>query len=274
MNIYISTDIEGIGCVVRSEHSAVQGREYERARHFMTEEVNAAIKGAFDAGASSVTVCDSHNVGLNLLPEQVDERAELIMGSPRPLSMMEGIDGGYDAVFFVGYHAMAGTADSPIVHIFTGRIAALKINGVQMGEIGLNALLAGYYGVPVVLVSSDAAGVREAEGLLETVETVCVKTGIGAYAARCLHPKRCRALIHEGAKAALRRLERFEPFVMEGPARLEVRLTTTSGADRACRLPGARRTGPCDLIWEGKDLLETFQAFNTIADLVEMVAFI
>ena len=91
MRIYISCDIEGIGCVVRPEHSTIAGRDYAMSRHLMTEEVNAAIKAAFHAGAALVVVSDSHNVGLNLLPEELDERAELIMGTHRPLSMMEGV---------------------------------------------------------------------------------------------------------------------------------------------------------------------------------------
>ncbi len=113
MKIYISADIEGIGTIVRQEQSSTDGREYRWARKIMTAEVNAAIRGAFDGGATEVVVSDSHNVGLNLIPEELDPRAFLIMGSPRPLSMMEGIQSGFDAVFLVGYHAKAGTASAP-----------------------------------------------------------------------------------------------------------------------------------------------------------------
>ncbi len=119
MRVYISADIEGIGCIVRQEQSSVGGREYVWARKMMTEEVNAAIRGAFDGGAVEVVVSDSHNVGLNLIPEDLDERISIVMGSPRPLSMMEGVDMGFDAVFLVGYHGMSGTANSNLVHIFT-----------------------------------------------------------------------------------------------------------------------------------------------------------
>ncbi|MBZ4659703.1 MAG: peptidase D-aminopeptidase, partial [Desulfacinum sp.] len=101
MKVFISVDIEGIGCVVRSEHSSPQGREFQWARKRMTEEVNAATAGAFAAGASEVVVADSHNVGLNLLADELDPRVRLVMGSPRPLSMMEGVQLGFDAVFLV-----------------------------------------------------------------------------------------------------------------------------------------------------------------------------
>ena len=238
MKIYISADIEGIGTVVRSEHSSVDGREYGAARRCMTQEVNAAIRGAYDAGATAVTVCDAHNVGLNILPEDLDERADLIMGGPRPLAMMEGIEAGYDAVFFIGYHARAGTADGPIAHVFTGRIAEVRLNGLPVGEIGLNAVLAGHFEVPVALVTGDEAAAREAAGLLDGVETVAVKRGIGAYAARCLHPNRCRTLVYEGAVRALSENRRRKPFRLKGETALEIRFTTASGADRVLRMPG------------------------------------
>ncbi len=274
MKIFISTDIEGIGCVVRSEHSAVSGREYSEARRWMTMEVNAAVRAAFDAGAVEVVVADGHNVGLNLLCEQLDERAVLISGSPRPLSMMEGIGREFDAAFLMGYHAMAGTADGTICHIFHGRIAEVTINGTTVGEIGISAMLAGFFNVPVALVSGDEACAAEARRLLGDVETAAVKRGIGAYAAACRHPARCREIIHQAAARALARLHGFAPFDVGRPVRLTVRFTTASGADRALRMPGTQRTGGCTVGWEGENAMEAFKAFNTMADLAEMVPFI
>lgn len=274
MKIYISADIEGVGCVAHSEQSSVGGREYEVARRLMTAEVNAAVRGAFDAGATAVTVADSHNVGLNLLVEEIDERAELIIGNPRPLSMMEGIAEGYDAAGFVGYHAAAGTPDSSIVHIFHGRVAEVALNGIRVGEIGFNALLAGHYGVPVVLMTGDAAACAEARDLLGDLETVTVKEGIGSYAARCLHPAVCQRRIYDGAVRAFSRIADLAPFRLEGPVTLTMRLTTASGADRAMRLPGTVRTDPTAVRWEGPDILEAFRAFNAMADLVELTRFL
>ncbi|MBW1711866.1 MAG: M55 family metallopeptidase, partial [Deltaproteobacteria bacterium] len=153
MNVYISADIEGVGGVVRSEYSMPAGRDYAVARKLMTGEINAAASGAFEAGASQVVVADSHNVGLNLIPEELDERVQLIMGMPRTLCMMTGIDRGFGAVFLVGYHAMAETADSTLAHTFTARVAEVRMNGRRLGEIGLSAALAGAFQVPVVLVT-------------------------------------------------------------------------------------------------------------------------
>jgi D-amino peptidase len=273
MNIYISADIEGIGCVVRGEHSNVQGREYARAREFMTREVNAAIAGAFAQGAEKVVVADSHNVGVNLIPELLDDRAELIMGGPRPLGMMEGIDQGFDAAMFIGYHAMAGTPDSPIVHIDHGRIYSVEINGTLLGEMGMNMALAGHFNTPVVFVSSDAAGCREALTHMPEVETVAVKKGIGAYAGQCLHPATCRQRIQAGVSRALSR-NFCAPLTISTPVSMRVSLTTTSGADRIARMPGASRLNGRTILWEGNSILDAYRAFLVMSDLMDLVHFI
>jgi D-amino peptidase len=274
MHVYISADIEGVGCVVRGEQSSVKGRLYEEARRFMTGEVNAAIQGAFETGATEVTVCDAHNVGLNLIPEEMDDRAALILGGPRPLAMMEGVDAGADLVFFVGYHGMAGTADATIAHIFTGRIAEVRMNELRVGEIGINALLAGHFGAPVGMVAGDEAASREAGELLGDIETVAVKSGIGAYGGRCLHPKKCREMIFEAAARAVRRRADFHPHRMEGAVSLEVRMTTASAADRVLRMPGVARVDDVTVRFAGENVLEAFRAFNTMADLVELTHFV
>jgi D-amino peptidase len=274
MKIYISADIEGIGCVVRQEQSSPDGREYRWARKMMTEEVNAAIRGAFDGGASEVVVADSHNVGLNLLPEELDARASLIMGSPRPLSMMDGIHTGFDAAFLVGYHGKAGTADCNLVHIFNRRIAAVHVNGIAIGEIGMSAGLAGFYGTPVALLTGDDQAVGEAVRLLPGVETAEVKKAIGAYAAHCLHPEKSRALIYEGAKRATSRRDAWPLFRVDPPVELTMRFTTASAVDRVLRMPGVERQDGLTVRFAGKDFLEAFKAFNTMADLIELVAYI
>lgn len=274
MKVYISADIEGIGCIVRQEQSSPEGREYGWARRMMTEEVNAAVRGAFDGGAGEVVVADSHNVGLNLIPEALDTRAQLIMGSPRPLCMMEGVHLGFDAAFLVGYHGKAGTTDSNLVHIFTRRIAEVAVNGINIGEIGLSAGLAGFYGVPVALVTGDDHAVGEAARLLPGVETVEVKRAIGAYAARCLLPERSRALVYEGARRAMAASGSWPLFRLEPPVELKIRFSSTSAADRVLRMPGTEREDGLTVRFTGKDFLEAFKAFYTMADLVELVTYI
>lgn len=274
MKLLISADIEGVGAVVRREHSGVQEREYIQARRFMTLEVNAAVRAAFDAGAEEVLVADAHNVGLNLFPEDLDERASLIMGSPRPLAMMEGVDRDVAAVCFIGYHGMAGSTDAAIAHIFHGRVAELRFNGLRVGEIGLNALLAGYFKVPVVMISGDAVACREAAAIIPGIETAPVKESIGAYAGICRHPVRCRQMIYEAVRKALSAPNRIAPLVMDGQVTMEMRCTTASGIDRALRLPGTKRVSGDTLTYAAADYLEAFRAFSVLADLMELVPFI
>jgi D-amino peptidase len=271
MKVYISADIEGVGCIVRQEQSSPGGREYAWARKMMTEEVNAAVRGAFDAGADEVVVSDSHNIGLNLIPEDMDERVAVIMGSPRPLCMMEGIDMGFDVAFLVGYHGMAGTANATLVHTFTARIAEVKFNDMAFGEIGISAALAGHYEVPVALVTGDDRTSLEATGLLEGVETVEVKRGIGTHAGLCLQPLKSRKLIYEGAKKAMSRRGDLVPFKVPGAVDLLVRLTTASGADRMLRIPGVERADNTSVRFKGRDFIEAFRAFYTMTDLIDVV---
>lgn len=274
VKVYISADIEGVGCVVRPEHSTIPGREYAQSRLFMTEEVNAAIRGAYDAGATHVLVSDSHNVGLNLLPEALDPRAELIMGNPRPLSMMEGINQGFDAVFFVGYHAKPGTENALLAHNFHGRVRDILINNVSLGELGMNAALAGIYHAPVVLITGDEVTTLEANALLPHAQTVSVKRGIGAYAAQCLHPHVCRERIYQASRQALANLPKAPLFTVTEPATMEVHVTTASSADRLTRVPGLNRISPMVLRAENLTMRQAYDVFLTLTDLIDMVPFI
>lgn len=274
MKIFICADLEGIGCVARHEHTRPGEREYERARNWMTREVNAAVEAAFENGATDIVVADSHNVGLNLLPDLMHPAIRLVMGGPRPLAMMEGIQEGFDAVFFIGAHAMSATADANIPHIFTGRIQRLALNGVQVGELGLNAALAGYYHAPVMLVAGDEAACAEADALLPGVETIAVKQAIGAYAALSQTPSRCQELIREAVASAMHRTTPAPIWRVEGGVQLEVTCSTPSGADRALRVPRTERISAHTVVYQAEDMLEAFKAFNTMADLLDLVTFI
>ena len=154
MKVFISADIEGVACVVSVEDGKLQGVEYERAREWMTGEVNAAVEGAFESGATEVVVADSHGHMRNIMAEKLHEDALLVRGSPRPGTMMEGLDESFDAAFLIGYHAMAGTPKGVLAHTYLGSgIYAIRLNGITVGEPGFNTALAGHYNVPVALVS-------------------------------------------------------------------------------------------------------------------------
>ena len=227
----------------------------------MTQDVNAAIEGAFDAGADEVLVNDSHARMTNILIEELDPRATLLSGAQfKPLMMMEGIDSSFDVVFCVGYHAMVGHSQGVLNETWWGReVYELRLNGQPIGELALNAGIAGAYGVPVALVTGDDAIAREAMSLLPHVETVIVKEARERFAAICLPPQQTARLIRAGARRATERVGEITPWTVEMPARFEVEWASTAEAAAAAVVPGSERTGPRTVAYEAEDFLSAFQ---------------
>jgi D-amino peptidase len=266
MNVLISADMEGISGVVSNNHTLADHKEFERFRALMTADVNAAVDGAVAAGATRVVVNDSHASMTNILIEKLHPAAELISGAPKPLSMMEGISRDVDAVFFIGYHARAGTSRAVLAHTWSGSVLEVRLNDVCVGEIGLNAALAGGFGVPVVLITGDEAATAEAQALLGPVETVAVKTAMSAVSARCLHPDAAQEQIRAAASRALAS-PNVSPFVLAPPIVLRVVLQRPICADRAELIPGCRRIDGRTLEWVGDDMNSVYRTFSAITRL-------
>lgn len=182
LKVYISVDMEGISGVNSDNQTSAAGAEYGRARKLMVEDANAAIRGAFEGGATEVVVNDSHGSQRNLLPEDIDARVTLISHSFKRHGMMEGLDGSFDAVIFVGYHAKAGSPRGVFAHTGSGVLSDLQINGVSVGEGGMNAVLARWYGVPVVMVTGDDVAIDEQRVTAPNVRGVVVKRAINSRA--------------------------------------------------------------------------------------------
>jgi D-amino peptidase len=273
MRVYISVDMEGISGVVHEDQTdPIEPRhagEYNRFRRLMTNEANAAITGALDAGATSVLVNDSHWLMRNLLAEELHPAAELLSGGPKLLSMVEGIGAGFDAAMFIGYHARAGTARAIIDHTYTSRVYEVRINGQPVGELALNAAIAGLHGVPVALVSGDQAIASEARLLLgDQVETVVVKQSVGRFAARSLAPTVACQRIRTGAAAALRK--KHLPFTFDSPIGEEVDFVESHMADMAELVPGSQRVGGRTVRYGGSDYLEVFRAWRAMYNLASV----
>ena len=270
MRVYISVDMEGVAGVVHEDQTDPtdprHAGEYNRFRRLMTSEANAAVEGALGAGATRVLVNDSHWQMRNLLAEELHPSAELLSGGPKLGSMVEGVELGFDAAMFVGYHAMAGTKHAVIDHTYTDIVHEARLNGKPAGELAINAALAGSHGVPVVLVSGDQALAAEAKALLgDGVEAVIVKHAVGRFAARSVSPAESCRLIREGAAAALRR--KHQPLVLERPVRLEVEFALTQMADMAELVPGSVRTGGRTLEYRHDDYREVFRAWRALYNL-------
>lgn len=176
LKVYIAADMEGIGGVCTWDVQADAKGEYETFRHLMTQEVNAAVAGAFDAGATEVLVSDSHGDAQNVDVEMLDRRVQLVRSWPRPLLMVQGIDASFDALVLVGYYASQGQFPAVLAHnINSQRIMGVKVNGTTMPDAGVAAAIAGEFSVPTVFVSVDQAIGQEMKRLVGPLETVAVK---------------------------------------------------------------------------------------------------
>ena len=245
MKVFISADIEGVTGVVtwgqtggpRSEHY-----DWPHARKMMTHDVNAAVRGARSAGATRVVVKDSHGGGKNLLVPELEDNVELISGSGSGvLGMMEGVDGGFDCAFLVGYHGMAGTAAGIMEHTISGIVHRYWINDVPSGEIAMSVSTAGVLGVPVVMVSSDKAGCTEASSVVSGLHTAVVKEGLGRYMGRLLHPSETGPLIEKAAEAAVSGASSIKPWTAAEPTVVKIEFNRTEECDAACQMPGWAR---------------------------------
>jgi len=273
MRVYISVDMEGVAGVVHEDQTDPvdphHAGDYNRFRRLMTAEANAAVEGALAAGAKRVLVNDSHWLMMNILAEELHPAAELLSGGPKARSMVEGVEDGFDAALFVGYHARAGTGHAIIDHTYTSRVHEARLNGRPVGELAINAALAGTYDVPVALVSGDQALAAEARELLgPTIETVVVKQAVGRFAARSVAPAEACRRIREGTIGALGR--RHAPLRLSAPIRLEVDFALTQMADMAELCPGAVRTAGRTVAFTHDEYREVFRAWRALYNLASV----
>jgi D-amino peptidase len=260
--------MEGIsGLIDWRETDDKAGQQYERARKLMALDANAAAIGAFDGGADAVVVNDSHGNMRNILVEDLDDRVRLISGSGKPLSMMQGVKDN-DVAMFVGYHSRAHSR-GVMNHTYTGSLLEYRINGQVYGESGMNALLAGHFGVPVIMVSGDNEVAAEAAEVIPGVRTVVVKDAVGQICANLIHPVRAREMIRDAAATAVRLAmnNRPTPLQVTKPVTLELRFARSLQADVASVMPGAERIGANAVSWQGTDYLDCYRAFRAMMAL-------
>jgi D-amino peptidase len=267
LRVFISVDMEGIAGVVNAAQLSEGQFEYERFRKLMTAEVNAAIDGALAAGATKITVADSHGNGLSVLPEELNPKARLIRAWPRPLEMMEGVEGGFDAALFIGYHASINTPGAVRAHtISSRRFYDVRVNGAHASEALLNAAVAGHFGAPVVLLSGDDKIVAEAQRTIDArIVGVTVKRAIGYHSADNLAPEVARKMIRDATQEALGRLPSFRPFTLPKPVRLEIAFKNMINAELLAMLPNVERVDGATIAFTGKDIVEVMKFISFVA---------
>jgi D-amino peptidase len=241
--VFISADMEGISGISGSDQLSATGSEYGRSRKLMADDVNAAIRGAKTGGATQILVNDSHGSMRNLRLEDLEAGASLISHSFKPSGMMEGLDDSFDAAIFIGYHAQAGTPTGLFAHTGSGVVADVRVNGRSLGEGGLNTLVAGWYGVPVVLVTGDDVAVKQVSAVATAARTVIVKRAINQRAVELRPLARVHLDIENAAREGVAAASKTPPK-REATYKVEVRFADTLIPEVAALLPTMQRPAP------------------------------
>lgn len=262
MRVLVSADMEGATGVTFPDDVEPGNPRWQYHRPLFTGDVNAAVAGLFDAGASEVLVNDSHANQRNLLLDLLDPRATLLTGWHKPWSMMEGIDRGYEAMAFVGYHAAAGE-QGVLSHTYLGNmITAVRLNGEVCSEGYMNAQLAAEFGVPVVLVTGDDRACDDARRYAPAAQFAAVKTCVDRYSAICLSPERSAELIRAAAAAALDPLPPVE--APAGPFRYEVEFDATHPVVLVTGIPGVEQIGTRRVAFELPTMKQAIRCFRVV----------
>jgi D-amino peptidase len=271
MNVFISADIEGVCGVVGSLHTDPTGSHYRLACDWMVGEVNAAIEGALEAGARRIVVKDAHNQATNIELDKLHPAAELISGWGPLGSMVEGVDSSFSALFLIGYHARAATADGTLAHTWSSNVLDLRINGQTIGETGWAAAFAGHFDVPLGLVTGDDKLMTQLmEELPEGYQTVITKTGWTYNSAQMRPIAEVHREIRSAATRALANPGALPLFKPALPITLTLRFRHWEGLHACAAVPGVERLAVDTLQCRAGDIIEAQKFFSTLHRLARM----
>jgi D-amino peptidase len=263
VKIFISVDMEGIGGIGTSAMTNNGGKDYETGRKLMTNEVNAVIAAIFETGPASIVVNDSHGDMQNLLHTQLDPRVEYIQSNIKSLGMVQGLDASFDGVIFIGYHAMAGSENGFLAHTGSGNVKGLWLNGIEVGEGGLNTYFANSMGVPIIMASGDQTFNLEIKKLIPGIRTVITKEAIGTSAAKLIHPDVVIKELQAQIKAALKDIKKARPLAPE-PIEFKIKLDAPTRADVAMGIPGVKRVDGYTVSYQARNMEEAYKLIRVI----------
>jgi D-amino peptidase len=261
--VFVITDLEGVSGIVDSDTqcSPYQSPRWEESRKLLTGEVNAAVDGLLEGGATEVVVWDAHDGSRTLSVTDIHPQARLLTGTP--VSPTCELDPGYSAVVFIGQHAMAGAQNGILSHSYSSQgIQNIWVNNQPTGEIGARVMLAGYFGVPVIMLSGDTAACKEIHELVPQAECAEVKSGVSRGAGFTLPHSAACALIREKARRAVQRLGEFKPYKITGPAEVKVEFTPRGTPDFAPR-EGVERLNDRTWVFRGKDIVDAWLKYSS-----------
>jgi D-amino peptidase len=263
VKIFISVDMEGIGGIGTSAMTNNGGKDYETGRKLMTNEVNAVVAAIFETGPASIVVNDSHGDMQNLLHTQLDPRVEYIQSNIKSLGMVQGLDASFDGVIFIGYHAMAGSENGFLAHTGSGNVKGLWLNGIEVGEGGLNTYFANSMGVPIIMASGDQTFNLEIKKLIPGIRTVITKEAIGTSAAKLIHPDVVIKELQAQIKAALKDIKKARPLTSE-PIEFKIKLDAPTRADVAMGIPGVKRVDGYTVSYQARNMEEAYKLIRVI----------
>jgi len=257
MRLYISADIEGIAGVVSRGNLTPGGFEYEQACDWMTDAVLATCETVRELGATEVVVSDSHGNGQNLRFGRMPGYVSLVRSWPRPLGMMQGVEiGRFDGALLIGYHAGGASPSGVLAHTISGEFFhEIRLNGVTVPEAGVSAAIAGHFGVPVLMIAGDDVAVAEALDLLGDIAGACLKTSYGFLSALNPAPETADRRLREGVRAAVARIGKVQPYVIEGPVDLRIRLRTRFTAEWLSYLQDVERPDAFTIRYPARDIV-------------------
>lgn len=266
MRLYISADIEGVAGVVDRPQLGPEGFDYDWARGKMTDEVNAAIRGARAAGIKEIVVSDSHGNGQNIILDRLEKGVSLVRSWPRALAMMEGIEqGDYAGVFLLGYHAGVNNMRGGLAHTMSSRVITdITLNDMPASESLISAALAGHFSTPVIMVTGDDVFVEEVRGQLGEIPAVVTKWSCGTFSARCRPPLEVQEEIEKIAQQAVEGRNAFKAYNMKQPINVKMRIKSRHSAELLEYLPFVTRTESHAIRFEVPDMISFSKMLNFI----------
>ena len=272
MKVYISADIEGIWGVVSRKQVIGESGDYLRARKLMTKEVNLVCEELFNNGVKEIVVNDSHGPMDNIIIEELHPDVSLVSGYPKDLSMMEGVDETFDCAMLIGYHPKAGTEQGIFDHTYAGRVVSkLMVNGEEVGESGLNALVAGQFGVPVVLVAGDDKVTMDVKEEIGDIETVAVKNTKSRYCAQNLPYNKVKISYKEAVAKAIANVDKYPVKKYTTPLTITLEFPQAVMVDKALSVPQVRKINSKTVEFEGENPVELYKLFRGVVTLAGSV---
>jgi len=261
--VFVITDLEGVAGIfdAATQCSPYQSVRWEESRKLLTGEVNAAVAGLLEGGATEVVVWDAHDASRTLSVTDIHPKARLLSGTP--VSPTCELDATYAAVVFIGQHAMAGAEKGILSHSYSSQgIQNMWVNGKPVGEIGTRVMLAGYFGVPAIMLSGDAAACKEIQDLVPQAECAEVKSGVSRGAGFTLPHSAACALIREKARRAMERLGEVKPYKVIGPVEVKVE-STSPGTEQFNPREGVEQLNARTWVFRGKDIVDAWLKYSS-----------